>query len=107
MITVLKKYKIIVFALLALILLGTGAFGGYTFCKRAQYKGVINQQAKDATTVMEHEEKKDVAEKELDKVIEVRVEKAGGTSGCLNTPSPDAYLDGLLDADRKAKSSFN
>lgn len=57
--------KIIIYAVAAVILLGVGAFGGYTFCKRSQYKGVINQQAKDAKIVVKHQEKKDVVDEKV------------------------------------------
>jgi len=99
-----KKTIIIIVA--SIILLAVGAFGGYTFAKRAQYKGVIKQQAKDAKAVMKHQEKKDVAAKEIIKYIEV-IKKIPDVSGCLDRPNDDKYLDELLRADSKQKSIFN
>jgi len=99
-----KKTIIIIVA--SIILLAVGAFGGYTFAKRAQYKGVIKQQAKDAKAVMKHQEKKDVAAKEIIKYVEI-IKKIPDISGCLDKPNSDEYLNELLRADSKQKSIFN
>lgn len=99
-----KKTIIIIVA--SIILLAVGAFGGYTFAKRAQYKGVIKQQAKDAKAVMKHQEKKDVAAKQKAKDIEA-IKDIPDPIGCLDKPSGDEYLNELLKSDSKAKSIFN
>jgi hypothetical protein len=106
MITKLIPMKAIIVIGMSLVLLAVGAFGGYTFCKRSQYKGVIKQQQKDAKAVLKHQEKKDAAAKEIIKYIEV-IKKIPDTSGCLDKPSGDEYLNQLLDSDSKAQSSFN
>jgi len=98
--------KVILYIVAAAILLGVGAFGGYTFCKRAQYKGVIKQQQKDADAVLEHQEKKDVVEREVIKYIEV-IKRIPDKSGCLDKPNDSAYIDRLLESDSDTQSSFN
>jgi len=106
MITLLKRYKIIILALVAVLLFASGAFTGYSYCKRAQDKGVIKQQAKDAVIVMEHQIKKDEAEKNVDTII-TKLIKIKDTSGCLDNPNNDEYLNWLHRADSRAQSSFN
>lgn len=96
----------IIYIVITVISLGLGLFGGYTFCKRAQYKGVINQQTKDAKAVVQHQEKKD----EVDTKVQEHVEALKGipdTSGCLDAANGAAYLERLQRADGVAKSSFN
>lgn len=98
--------KILVVLAVALVSLVVGAFGGYTFCKRANYKGVINQQAKDAKIVMKHQEKKDVANEKLTKDIK-EIQAIPDSTGCLDEPSDDRYIERLLESDREAQSSFD
>lgn len=98
--------QVIIYIVITVLSLAVGAFAGYTFCKRAQYKGVINQQAKDAIMVMKHQEKKDVIDIEVKKHVNV-LRAVPDTSGCLDESSPDAYLDKLLRADSVAESGFN
>ena len=98
--------KLIVYAVAAMILLAVGAFGGYTFCKRSQYKGIIKQQQKDAKAVVKHQEKKDVVDEKVGNALE-EAKKVSDASGCLDKPSPDVYLDRLLRADSVAESGFD
>ena len=98
--------KVILYIVGAAILLGVGVFGGYTFCKRAQYKGVIKQQEKDAKAVLEHQENKDNVEKEINKSIEI-IKKMPDVGGCLDKLNDDNYLDRLQRADSQSESGFN
>jgi hypothetical protein len=103
----IKKYRIIILALIAALLFISGAFTGYTYCKRANYKGIIKQQEKDAKKVLEHEEKKDKVEKYVKPKIIERIKIVKDTSGCLDVINSDEYIDSLLKSDREAQSSFN
>lgn len=98
--------RVILFIVITVLTFLVGAFAGYTFCKRANYKGVINQQANDAEEVMKHQERKDVIDTEVKKHIDA-VKQVPDTGGCLDKRSPDAYLDKLLDADSISQSGFN
>jgi len=98
--------KIIGAAVIAALLFLSGTFVGYSYCKRAQDKGVIDQQAKDAETVMKHEDKKDEVTAKVEKAI-AKAQKIADPTGCLDTNNSDDYLDGLQRADRAAKSGFD
>ena len=98
--------KIIGISLIAVLLFLSGIFVGYSYCKRTQDKGVIDQQEKDAETVMKHVDKKDEVRKNVDEKIEA-IKKVIDPSGCLDAGSPDDYLNKLLSADRAAKSGFD
>ena len=103
----IKKYRITILALVAALLFVAGGFTGYTFCKRASYKGVIKQQAKDAEAVLKHQNKKDeVVNNVKPKIIE-RIKFIKDTSGCLDSANSDDYINKLLKSDSEAKSSFN
>ena len=98
--------KIIGIVVIAVLLFLSGIFVGYSYCKRAQDKGVIDQQASDAKIVMKHEDKKDEAKAEVDKAI-TQIQKVVDPTGCLDTDNSDEYLDGLQRADSTAKSGFD
>jgi len=98
--------KIIGIVVIAALLFLSGIFVGYSYCKRAQDKGVIDQQAKDAKAVDKHQTKKEEVEKNVTKQIAI-IKKIIDPAGCLDTPAPDVYLDRLQRADRAAKSGFN
>ena len=98
--------KVIMYIVASAVLMGVGAFGGYTFCKRAQYKGVIKQQEKDAQAVLKHEDKKDVVDKKVNKQIE-KIRSLPDTSSCLDVRNSDDYLNELQRADSIAESEFN
>lgn len=104
MILKLIPKKAILYVAASIILLLVGAFGGYTFCKRAQYKGVIKQQEKDAKTVLKHQEDKDnVNEKFTESVEEIKAVK----ESCLDKPNSDDYLNRLQRSDSISESIFN
>jgi len=106
MITKLIPKKAIVILVLALVSMVIGAFGGYTFCKRAQYKGVIKQQANDATAVVEHQEKKDAVDDKFNENVS-KLKAIPDITGCLDKSSDAEYLDQLFKSDSEAKSGFN
>lgn len=99
-----KLQRIAIVLAIALGLVVLGAVAGYQWCKSSQYKGVIKQQEKDAVDVLEHVEQSTQVHKNVDKVIETRIKKVVDASGCLDTTSPDDYIDGLLNADSTAQS---
>ena len=98
--------KIIGIAVIAVLLFLAGIFVGYSYCKSSYDANVIDQQAKDAETVMKHEDKKDEAKAEVDKAI-TQIQKVVDPTGCLDTDNSDEYLDGLQRADSTAKSGFD
>ena len=98
--------KIVSKIVIVAIVFVSGAFSGYSYCKKSNYKGVIKQQAKDAKDVMEHEEEKIEVKKNVDEKIEV-IKKIIDPTGCLDVNSPNDYFDGLLDAENGKKSQFN
>jgi len=98
--------KTIGIVIIAVLLFLSGIFVGYSYCKRAQDKGVIDQQAKDAKTVMKHEDKKDEIKAKVEKAI-AKIQKIVDPTGCLDTGNSDDYLDELQRADRISKSEFN
>lgn len=98
--------KIIAKIVIVAIVFISGAFSGYSYCKRSNYKGVIKQQAKDAVNVDTHQVKKEKVKKNVNKKIE-DIKKIVDLSGCLDIDSPDDYFDRLLDADSTAKSGFD
>jgi len=98
--------KIISKIVIVAIVFVSGAFSGYSYCKRSNDKGVIKQQNKDAEEVMRHEDQKITVRKNVDEKIEV-FKKIVDPSGCLDTNSPDDYLNGLLDIEYGKESQFN
>ena len=98
--------KIIGLAVVAVLLFLSGIFTGYSYCKSSYDANVIDQQEKDAKAVMKHQEKKDNVEAKVTKAI-TKIQKAVDPSGCLDTPSPDNYLDELFSIDSISKSEFN
>jgi len=98
--------KIIGLAVIAALLFLSGIFTGYSYCKRAQDAGVIKQAKKDAKAVDKHQDKKEEVEKNVTKQID-SIKKIIDPSGCLDAPTPDDYLNGLLRADSAAKSGFD
>jgi len=98
--------KIIGIAVIVILLFLSGIFVGYSYCKSSYDANVIDQQAEDAETVMKHEDKKDVVETKVTKAI-TKIQKVVDPSGCLDSPSPDNYLDELLSIDSISKSEFN
>ena len=98
--------KVIIYIVASAILLLVGAFGGYTFAKRANYKGVIKQQKKDAIAVLEHGEQEDVAKKHVSESIE-KLRVINDPTGGLDKPSPTDYLNELYKSDRATQSEFD
>jgi len=98
--------KIIGIAVIAILLFLSGCVVGYSYCKSSYDANVIDQQAKDAETVMKHEDKKDVVETKVKKAIE-KVEAIKDVSGCLDKPNNTDYLNELQRADSIAKREFN
>jgi len=98
--------KIISKIVIVAIVFVSGAFSGYSYCKRSNDKGVIKQQNKDAEEVMRHEDQKITVRKNVDEKIK-SIRKIIDPSGCLDANSPDDYFNRLLDADSTAKSSFD
>ena len=98
--------KIIGIAVIAVLLFLAGIFVGYSYCKSSYDANVIDQQAKDAETVMKHEDKKDEVKTKVDKAI-TETQKIVDPTGCLDTDNSDDYLNGLQRADSAAKSVFN
>ncbi|MCK5609724.1 hypothetical protein KAR91_48065 [Candidatus Pacearchaeota archaeon] len=101
-----KLYMVIGAFIIALILMTAGAVGGYSYCKSSNYKGIIKQQTKDAKTILKHEDKKKEVKGNVDTSI-AKFKTIDDPSGCLDTISPDDYIDKLLDADSAAKSGFD
>ena len=95
--------KIIIYAVGAVILILAGGITGWSLAKRSADIGVIKQQAKDAESVMKHEEKQKEVVKYVTKYKTILRENPD-SSGCLDHRSPDAYLNSLRDADSAAKS---
>ena len=58
-------------------------------------KAVIGQQKDDAKAVMGLNEADKAAKENSDVIIRTIIRKVPDPSGCLDTPSPDAYVDGL------------
>ena len=102
-----KLVKPLIILVVSMVIFSIGAFAGYTFCKRAQYAGVIKQQEKDAKIVMKHLDRKEEVRKNVNAIIETKVQNVVDSTGCLDADSPDIYINGLLDADRAAKSGFD
>jgi len=98
--------KIISKIVIVAIVFVSGAFAGYSYRSSLNYKGVIKQQKKDAKEVMKHEDEKIQVKKNVDEKIEV-FKKIVDPSGCLDTNSPDDYLNGLLDIEYGKESQFN
>lgn len=95
------------YILLAIIIVFImGAFVGYSWCGRSYDKGIIEQQQKDAVNLDEHSEKKEKVKKNVDEKIE-DIKKIADPTGCLSVDSTDEYFNGLLEADREAKSGFD
>ena len=83
-----------------------GAFSGYSYCKRSQDAGVIEQQGKDAVDVDKHNTETNKVNKNVAKTITI-IKKIVDPTGCLDTSSPDDYVNELLNADRATQHSTN
>lgn len=79
-----------------------GVFSGIYYHKQSSLKGVIKQQGKDATAVMEHKEKQKEVIKYVTKTKTVLL-KIKDNSGCLDRSNAGPYLDSLLSADGQTK----
>ena len=99
--------KNIIIAILVVVMCGVSGLAGWTLAKRASDRGVIKQHQKDAKEVLKHADVKETAKQKVETIIRTRIRTIVDPSGCLDTDSPDAYLDSLFDADREAKSGFD
>ena len=99
--------KNVIIGILVLVLCGISGLAGWTLAKRASDRGVIKQQRSDAKEVLKHADVKETAKQKVETIIRTRIRTIVDPSGCLDTDSPDAYLDSLFDADREAKSGFD
>ncbi len=98
--------KNIIIAILILVMCGVSGLAGWTLAKRASDRGVIKQQTKDAKEVMDHDLARKDKERKVGRIL-TRIKGINDPSKCLDTSSPPDYLNGLLDADREAKSGLN
>lgn len=100
----MKTIQIVLITALVAYLSGFGS--GYFYRGLSNARGVIKQQDSDADAVATHHEKDKEAIKYVTKYKTV-IKNIPDPSGCLDSPSPDDYLEQLRDADSKAKQIFN
>lgn len=99
--------KNIIIAILVLVMCLVSGLAGWTLAKRASDRGVIKQQKKDAKEVMKHADTTEATKQKVQTIIRTRIKTIVDPSKCLDSSSPDDYLDSLFDADRAAKSGFD
>lgn len=99
--------KNIIIAILVLVMCGVSGLAGWTLAKRASDRGVIKQQKSDAKELMKHDVARETTDKKVKTIIRTRIRTIVDPSGCIDTSSPDSYIDSLLDADSTAESGFN